>query len=304
MKAWLVNDKLTCIPGTHTFWHDLLDWFPFIEDKTGVEFYALPNHIESEASRCGSPDLIIRNATYFRSLNIPVKTISLLQDISNSNEQLNVLDNSTSIVVNSEYTRSQYPNLDPNRTFLIPLGIDFNLFKKLEDKESLRQKWGIVGDAICFIGSRNNIKGWNDLQEIILRAQASPNLQFVLILKDEQPVSITASNYKSFHRIPHHDLVEIVNACDVGICTSIQETQHLSGIEMGACGLPMVTTNVGVYYNREPGDWGCRYKDPIAAIEWALENNLDSRTYWLNEGMSLDSCRQSWRLLINNLLNG
>lgn len=32
-KGWLVNDFLTCIPGTKTFWHDLLEWIPGLTDK-------------------------------------------------------------------------------------------------------------------------------------------------------------------------------------------------------------------------------------------------------------------------------
>ena len=32
--GWLINDCLTTIPGTKTFWHDLLDWIPNLEDKT------------------------------------------------------------------------------------------------------------------------------------------------------------------------------------------------------------------------------------------------------------------------------
>ena len=33
-SGWLVNDTLTCIPGTITFWHNLLEWFPELLDKT------------------------------------------------------------------------------------------------------------------------------------------------------------------------------------------------------------------------------------------------------------------------------
>ena len=32
--GWLVNDTLTCIPGTITFWHNLLEWNPYLIDKT------------------------------------------------------------------------------------------------------------------------------------------------------------------------------------------------------------------------------------------------------------------------------
>lgn len=295
MKIWLVNDHLTCIPGTSTFWHNLLDWFPEIEDKTGHDFSFLPTYIEQEAER-SAPDLIIRNASYFRPLNLNVPTISLLQDIT---DNISVLSSSNIIVTNSEFTLAHYPSLDRNKVEVIPLGVDFDFFRPLPDKEALRQKWGIRSESICFIGSRHDIKGWPRLREIILQCSSSTDWQFVLILKDDQPVDIPTHNYKEFHRVNHDDLLEIVNACDLGICTSTTETQHLAGIEMGACGIPIVASNVGVYYNRETGDWGCRYNDPISAIEWMLmEKNLDPRKYWLGEGLDLKSCKNKWEKVI------
>ena len=61
--GWLVNDCLTCIPGTKTFWHDLLEWIPNLMDKTNgyTKFGELSSRIEEE-SKQSFPDYIIRNA--------------------------------------------------------------------------------------------------------------------------------------------------------------------------------------------------------------------------------------------------
>ena len=43
--GWLVNDCLTCIPGSETWWHDMLRWFPNLEDKTNDD----TNHLTDDA---------------------------------------------------------------------------------------------------------------------------------------------------------------------------------------------------------------------------------------------------------------
>ena len=73
MTTWLVNDFLTCIPGTRTFWHDLMDEFGLV-DKTGTRFDQLAPAIEGAIDAAGAPDLIIRNASYFRPIRRNVQT--------------------------------------------------------------------------------------------------------------------------------------------------------------------------------------------------------------------------------------
>ena len=76
MKGWLLNDCLTCIPGTLTIWHNLLEWLDGLEDKTNgyTDFGQLSSIIEQQLS-VAKPDYIIRNATYFRRINTNIKTI-------------------------------------------------------------------------------------------------------------------------------------------------------------------------------------------------------------------------------------
>lgn len=294
-KGWLVNDYLTCIENTKTFWHDLLEWIPNLEDKTGVPFHSLPNYIEQEAS-INPPDYIIRNATYFPWLNLNIPTISLLQDIADNPTQREVLELSDTVVVNSEYTLSRYSNL--NNTRIVPLGTNFNLFRPLGNTDALRQKWGIAKDSVVFVGAQTEIKGWSFMATLV---ESAPDLNFVFVMKDTSEVRFNSNNYRAFHRVGHQDLVEILNCCSIGICTSITETQHLAGIEMGACGLPIVTSNVGAYYNREKGDWGCRYTNPIEDIKRLISLQLNPRKYWLEHGFDLESCKRSWIEIIHNV---
>ena len=81
MRGYLVNDTLAVIPGTHTFWNDLLDWFPWLEDQTGgyTPYSQLVLRICSLPRPW--PDLIIRNATFFGPIPLPVPQIAILQDI-------------------------------------------------------------------------------------------------------------------------------------------------------------------------------------------------------------------------------
>ena len=147
--GWLVNDCLTCIPGTKTFWHNLLEWIPNLCDMTGgyTDYSVLADVIESKLEK-NQVDYIIRNGTYFRKLSTNIKTISLIQDvIFNDSRQIDVCNNSSVIVFNSKYCESFYRNVS-RPTKIIPLGIDFDFFKPLIDKEELKKRYGIKDNTI------------------------------------------------------------------------------------------------------------------------------------------------------------
>lgn len=303
-KGWLVNDTLTCIPGTKTFWHDLLDWIPNLEDKCGglTPFYALANKIENEGRIKGCPDYIIRNATYFRQIHLPVKTISLLQDLSPNNyEQLNVCNSSDIVVFNSPYTKAHYDNIITTKSVMIPLGVDFHKFKPLN--ESYEAEFGILPNSILFIGSSTiTPKGFDILLEII----NNTNYNFCLVMKDDYKSD--NPRVRVFNKINHEKLVKIINSCELLVCTSRVETLHLAGVEAAACNLPLVTSNVGIYYNLENGLWGRKVKtlnasDFISEINYVLKNKekFSPREHFLDMGLDTETTKNNWLNLINEL---
>lgn len=286
--GWLVNDCLTCIPGTKTFWHDLLDAIPGLVDKTYPDFGTLASHIENEASH-GLPNYIIRNASYFRRLYLPVKQISLLQDIGPyREEQIKVCNAGAVTVFNSRYVADQYPEIINGIT--IPLGIDFDLFKPGSSHPD------VLPDSILFVGSMDEAtKGWSKVVNLI----ESTNYNFCLVMKDD--CSYSHPRVRVFNRVNHEELVKIYNSCKVLICTSNVETQHLAGLEAAACNVPIVATNVGIYYNRPAGDWGETSTDFEASLDRVFNGSYLPREYFLKEGYDKKNCMLRWQQLIREL---
>lgn len=298
MSGWLVNDCLTCIPGTRTFWHDLLEWLPDLQDKcNGYTPYAqLPDRIESEVNVEGTPDYIIRNCTFFRHMNINTKTISLIQDVyegSQRSQQLSVANSSDVVVFNSPYTASLYKDQINTRTEIIPLGTNFELFKPKEASKDL----GILPNSILFVGAQNNYpKGFDTLMQLVNES----NHNFCLVMKDD--FSINHPRIKVFNRVSHDVLVEIYNSCSMIVCTSRMETLHLGGIEAMACDLPVAGTNVGIYHDIPDGKWGKRLASVNTLDE--IMSSLDSfspRNYALSQKLDTKACKESWQKLIKSL---
>jgi len=302
-KGWLINDTLTCIPGTKTFWHDLLDWLPELEDKTNgmTPFNLLPNNIEREYVG-NKPDYVIRNATYFRPLNIQSKTISLLQDLAPNNQmQIDVCNKSDVVVYNSPYTQAHYKDKITAKSVMIPLGVDFNKFKPIG--EDFSDELGILPNSILFIGANNiSPKGFDIMTEII----NNTDYNFCLVMKDGY--TIDNPKVKVFNRIDHDKLIKVMNSCEMLVCTSRVETLHLAGVEAAACGLPLVTSNVGIYFDMENGEWGrnvktLNYQDFITEINYVKGNlsEFNPREKFLEIGLDTETCKNRWINLIDTL---
>jgi glycosyltransferase involved in cell wall biosynthesis len=304
MIGWLVNDCLTCIPGTKTFWHDLLEWIPGLVDKTNgyTEFAALADRVEIEAKSETIPDYIIRNATYFRKINLPCKQISLLQDINNGNmQQLETCNNSTVTVFNSNYTFEQYKNsITKCKIEIIPLGVDFQLFNSLNNKQELQQQLDILPNSVLFVGSSDNYpKGF----DVLLNLINTTDYNFCLVMKDG--FTISNPRVRVFNKINHETLVKIYNSCVMLLCTSVVETQHLATIEAGACGLPIITTNVGALYNVGNGKWGLKVQDNnyVECIKFVMKNKniFLPREFLLNSRFDTESCKEKWISVVKQL---
>jgi glycosyltransferase involved in cell wall biosynthesis len=154
---------------------------------------------------------------------------------------------SSRTVFNSEWTKSQYPDMEGR---VIPLPVDFDLFEP-GNPMGLQQSLGLPDGCICWVGASQGaaaeIKGFDIFMRI---ARTNPDLYFVAVFKDAIP-DYCPPNVRMYERVDQEMLCRIMGACRVGLCTSRQETQHLAGIEMGACGLPLVVPPVGCYWKRE-----------------------------------------------------
>ena len=287
MTRLLVNDCLSVLSEHRTFWNDLCDWFHM--SFRGGEYPVLAELAAKEAT---GASLIVRNATYFPPMATSVPTISLLQDIVAEGPmrkmQTEVFASSTRVVANSTYTLNRYPELAAPKTVVIPLPVDFDTFE-IGNPMGHQQALSLPDGCIAWVGaheSAGSVKGWDIFQSVV---RANPDLHFCAVFKDSIPASIPP-NMRAYAKLTHAELADLLGACRVGLCTSRTETQHLAGIEMGACGLPLVAPEVGAYWRRSDMP-GVIVGDPTpasytAAVRAALSQPSDPdrvREYWEKE---------------------
>jgi len=308
MTRLLVNDCLTTIPGTRTFWHDLQEWFGM--QFVGGDYSELATIADAKAR---AASLIVRNASWFDVIpaSVGLPTISLLQDIFDPGPQREmqerVIAASHLTVFNSQFTASKYQS-DPSKHIgrIIPLPVDFSLFEP-GNAMGLQQALLLPDNCICWIGASQGaagqIKGYDALLRIV---RHNPDMSFVTVFKDAVP-EYAPPNMRMYSRLPHDELVKIIGACRVGLCTSQSETQHLAGIEMGACGLPLVVPPVGTYWARDDMPGAVVGETETEAYTAALRATLKhpgdpqkTREYWQRE-FSTKVVLEQWAGLIKEV---
>lgn len=314
VRRLLVNDMMSALPDHRTFWHDLQDWFKC--EFLGNDFGALAADAgELIASQVTNPyGLVIRNASWFGPIPGNTPTISLLQDIAESGPirdmQNAVIRLSRSVVFNSAFTHSKYWTSQPpypgTAGHVIPLPVDFDTFEP-GNHMGLQQAYSLPDGAVMWIGASEgpagHIKGFDTFVRIV---RANPHVPFVGVFKDAMP-EYAPPNLRMYARLTHAELARLIGACRVGLCTSLMETQHLAGIEMGACGLPLVVPNVGTYWNRAemPGviveaPTVRDYSAAIRAMLVASGNPNPVRAYWKQEFES-SVVRAAWESVVKEV---
>jgi len=267
--GWLVNDCLTCIPGTRTFWHDLMDWFPKLQDKTGgyTDYSVLADTIESIPEK---PAYIIRNGTYFRKLNIDVPTFCLIQDTRNNPQQTD----------------------------------DFDFFKPIEERHP-----EVLPNSVLFIGDSSiEKKGFHRVQAII-DAMPDFNFCLVMKDDTTLDAITPESRHRVriFNKVDRNTVRLLINSCVVAICTSGNEEGHFAGIEIGACNVPMVTRLMGCYLDRQNdmrwGEFAWTDEEFPKMIRHVAKNrDLYSPRKYYSKEYTLERCREKWTALINEFV--
>ena len=306
--GWLVNDCLTCIPNTETWWHDMLRWFPKLIDKTNVytNYSILANKIEKSYNETSNkPDYIVRNGSYFRKLNINIPTFALIQDTQNNILQTEVINSATCVVFASKQGYLAYKDrINPKNVRIIEQSSDFDFWKPIDERHS-----EILPNSIIYIGDSSHIKkGFHRVINII---DNMPEFNFCLVMKDNTELSAipekNRSRVKIFNKVDRNTVRLLINSCICAICTSGMEEGHFAGIEIGACNIPMISRPMGCYLDRKDdvGLWGEIAEDNEfpEVIRHVVRNkhSYSPRNYYAKE-YTLERCREKWINLIKEFV--
>ena len=204
--------------------------------------------------------------------NIPViTTFHTMQEIKQEAFPFNIDDpqretqeklvsqESDALVVWSKHEKnfiaSNY-KVDPKKIYIIPPGVDLELFKPIDQKEA-REEINIQDDlkVILFVGRLERLKGLDTLLEALsMIDQEKINLLVVGGLYNISEVTRLKKLCNDFNllekvhfigSINRTDLKYYYNSSDICVLPSYYESFGLSALEAAACGVPVVASKKG-----------------------------------------------------------
>lgn len=277
MKIAVVNDVLS-VTGERTLWHVLTE-----------ELHAIPVEFGKGQTIPEDVDLVITNSMWGKFTNKPY--ISIVQDcyitmemlwggyLSNVLTQIESLVNAKVRVATSNYLERVYKRVCGNCE-MIMVGVDPNLFRPLDRKVELREKYGIPKDAKVniWVGSHHPVKGLDVLD-------ATKDF-WIFVFKDALSANLPPNSVQ-FAKVPPEQLVELYNCADEFVSTSRVEGGGLVVSEAMFCGLPVRAHRIG---NRAGILW-----------DWYPENK-NPRQEAFDKGLDNDTMIKKWKLLVDKTL--
>lgn len=175
---------------------------------------------------------------------------------------------------------------DPSRMQIIPNGVNVNHFAALPRTPQPRPTIGLIGRVVPIKDIKTFIRAMSQLQQHLPDFVA-----YIIGPKEEDPHYYTECE-KMVSMLGLEDKIQFTGRVDVEdylpildvlVLTSISEAQPLVMLEAGACGIPMVATNVGscqeiIEGTTDPEDKAlghCGYVIPLASPQAASESIIE-----------------------------
>ncbi len=154
--------------------------------------------------------------------------------------------------------------MPPEKITCIPLGIDLSVFKPANDaqKQKLRHKYKIPDDVIGIGSFQKDSSGWGegltpkfvkgpDIFLEVIKALKQHYKLYVLLTGPsrgyvKQGLETLGVPYRHDYLANYHDIVDHYHCLDLYLITSREEGGPKAILEAPACGIPVVSTNVGM----------------------------------------------------------
>ena len=206
----------------------------------------------------------------------------------------------------SEYMKKIYEEMGVKNLEVIHPGVDFNVFKPLNNKDAIREKYGIPKDkkVIISVTKPQVAKGWHILKDLC-NTMKDVHWLFVCTNIPEGNIKIKKKNVTLLNTLPREQMPELYNAADVFCLPSLVESYGISTVEAMACNLPIVMSKTGLFSDWGSGDCGKilsrfdpkLYEDSIREILKG-EETYSPRKVAEQEKLDLDTFNNKWRKVI------
>lgn len=138
---------------------------------------------------------------------------------------------------------------------IIPIGVDTNVFKPMNDKVKLKEKYNIPKNNKIgiWIGTYHPIKGFD---ELLKYASENPNIYWIVIWECQQE-ALEMPNASNYVQIPQSQIAELINCADFFLSTNKLSSYSMVEWEAMSCNIPFViieTSKREFYPSENPRD--------------------------------------------------
>ncbi len=128
-----------------------------------------------------------------------------------------------------------------------------DVFRPLQEKQSLKKKHGIQNTAVLLFGRIALEKNLEFALDVYADVAKKSDAELVIVGDGPYRETLRASVHmrgletrvRFLGVLRREELAEALNACDVLLITSMSETQSMTTLQGMACGLPVVAVNAG-----------------------------------------------------------
>jgi len=162
------------------------------------------------------------------------------------------LERADKIVAGSGYIiekiRRYYNTAVFQKTVKVPFGVDEKMFFPLQKKTPNSYP------ALVAAGSAVPVKAYNILlNSLRIVKHQSPDIRLIICGRDDKEIlpalikqldlndNVHLTGFLDYNKVP-----VLINSADIFVLSSLYESQNMSIIEAAFCGLPVVSTNVGI----------------------------------------------------------
>ena len=221
--------------GEDTFW----TWFE--REFPGVSF-EVPSKLEDE-------DILLRYST-LGFLPIEGKQMALCWELYPEMEALfntdcfadrmksvlNTARYATYRTVATKETQKNYSQF--GQVEVIPIGVNTDLYRPLNNKLGLREKYNLPKDKKIgiWIGTRHPMKGFSKVLEFLAK---NPEMEMIVVWK-WQMEELKVKNVHNFVKISQKKINELLNAADFFLATSQLKPYYMAEWEAMSANVPFV----------------------------------------------------------------
>ena len=151
-----------------------------------------------------------------------------------------ILDNVKSYIVCSQKLKKIYSRFEKKPSYVISDGVDLELFKmkdvnKYDNLEEITIKIGWTGNSKFADTEDDDLKGLKNVIRPAIEELQKEGYNIVLVAAD-----------RNEKMIPHDEMPDYYNNIHIYVCASRTEGHPAPVLESMACGIPVISTNVGI----------------------------------------------------------